>query len=185
LTRGGADDIKAPMTDAPIYALSRPSPKLFWLYLARSFAGLVFQPLVFIPLYLKFKTIRYRFDEKGIHVSWGKLFHHQIYLTYGRIQDIHVTEGLVERWLGLGTVEVQTASGSAGAELSIVGFEQFRAIRDFLYARMRGIKDEASGAAAAPAEALALLRGIRDGLRDLAAAVAAKRAAEPKAEARP
>jgi cysteine sulfinate desulfinase/cysteine desulfurase-like protein len=83
-------------------------------------------------------------------------------LTYGRIQDIHVTSGLIERWLGLGTVAVQTASGAAGETLSIVGLHNFLEVRDFLYERMRGVKDHpASTAAASNAK---VLEEIRDEL---------------------
>lgn len=70
-------------------------------------------------------------------------------------------------------VQIQTASGTAGAELTIEGFHQSEAIRDFLYARMRGAKDRTpappavAGGAAAPGgeEVVTLLLGIRDELR--------------------
>ncbi len=38
-------------------------------------------------------------------------------LTCARIQDIHLRRGLLERWLGIGSVQVQTASGSQTSEL--------------------------------------------------------------------
>ncbi|MHC4948750.1 MAG: PH domain-containing protein, partial [Planctomycetota bacterium] len=73
----------------------------------------------------------------------------------------------------LATVAVQTASGSAGAEMSIEGIRNPEALRDFLYGRMRGARDESGdgggvgepGAAAPEDEALDLLREIRDELR--------------------
>lgn len=37
---------------------------------------------------------------------------------------------------------VQTTSGSAGAELTLEGLKEFEAIRDFLYSRMRGVRDQ-------------------------------------------
>ena len=83
--------------------------------------------------------------------------------------------------MGLATVSVQTASGSATPEMSIEGVLEAGQLRDFLYSRMRGAKGEtASGEAAAADsiaassdeddEALALLREIRDELRRLSAA---------------
>ena len=63
-------------------------------------------------------------------------------LNYGRIQDIHLTSNVVERWLGLGKIQVQTASASAKAELTVEGVPDLDALRDFLYARMRGARDE-------------------------------------------
>jgi len=39
---------------------------------------------------------------------------------------------------------VQTASSSHSAELTIEGIKEFELLRDFLYARMRGVKDHRS-----------------------------------------
>ncbi|NUN50287.1 MAG: PH domain-containing protein [Candidatus Brocadiae bacterium] len=159
-----------PVDPASIYAITRPHKNLFWLYFIQSCAGLVFQPLIFLPLYFRYHTLKFRFDEEGVSASWGILFRKEVVLTYARIQDIHLSRGLVERWLGLGTVQIQTASGSSGAELSIEGTERFEEIRDFLYSRMRGNASPRAAVAAGAStpvddEAVTLLRGIRDDLR--------------------
>ena len=79
--------------------------------------------------------------------------------------------GLFERWLGLATIQVQTASGNSGAEMSIVGLTDFELIRDFLYSRMRGADaaDAADGAHSDPTltllnELLSEVRRLRVGL---------------------
>src|SRR6476659_6397975 len=121
-----------------IMSLERPHPSLRTYYIIRA---LLTGPGVFVALpYLLFRyqTLRYRFDEEGIHMKVGILFRREINLTYARIQDIHLKSGLLQRWLGLANVEVQTASGSSGAELVIEGFKEYEAIRDFLYTKMRG-----------------------------------------------
>ncbi len=59
---------------------------------------------------------------------------------------------VVERWLGLARIKIQTASGSAKAEMTVEGIAQFGALRDFLYARMRGTR---MGSAASTAVASA------------------------------
>jgi putative membrane protein len=146
----------------------RPSRKLLLLYFVRSLAGLAFQPLVFLPLYFKFITLEYHFEPRGIRASWGVLFRREVFLAYGRIQDIHVKMGIVQRWLGLGTVELQTAAGSSSAELSIDGLEDYLAIRDFLYSRMRGTGEDTPADADSVATVLAL---IRDDLRQLRTAM--------------
>jgi putative membrane protein len=74
-------------------------------------------------------------------MQWGVLFRKEISLTYSRIQDIHLSSNFVERWLGLAKIQVQTASGSASAEMTIEGLREFGAVRDFLYGRMRGARD--------------------------------------------
>jgi putative membrane protein len=164
---------------AEIFAITRPHPNLFWLYLIRSLAGTVLQPLVFLPLYFRYHTLRFKFDDEGVSASWGILFRREVVLTYARIQDIHLSRGFIERWLGLGTVQIQTAAGSAGAELSIEGTDKFEEIRDFLYSRMRGHEKTKPAPAAAPAppdgDPVALLREIRDDLKAVREALEAKK----------
>jgi uncharacterized protein len=170
-----------PKTDAEIQAITRPDPNLLWLYALTSLLALIAAPIVFVPLFFKYHTLRYKLDAEGISASWGILFRREVHLTYKRIQDIHVKRNFVERWLGIGTVEVQTASGSASSELSLEGMRDHEALRDFLYRRMRGHELAKStsapfGAAGAPAsspaaagtdaarmdaEVIALLRGIQ------------------------
>ncbi len=129
---------KPSVQESDIFSISRPAPVLMKYYLLSS---LVLGPLFIFPLifmYFRYHTLRYRFDSEGISMRWGILFRREINLTYARIQDIHLRSNLVERWLGLAKLEVQTASGSAGAEMVLEGLMEFEAIRDYLYSRMRG-----------------------------------------------
>jgi len=91
-----------------------------------------------IPQYFRYHTMRYRFDDDGVSMRWGILFRREINLTYTRIQDIHLTSNLIERWLGLARVQIQTASGSSAAEMTIEGIKEYDQLRDFLYSKMRG-----------------------------------------------
>lgn len=164
-----------PKTDAEILAITRPDDNLLWLYALTSLLGLIAAPIVFVPLYFKYHTLRYKLDEEGVSASWGILFRREVHLTYKRIQDIHVKRNFVERWLGIGTIEVQTASGSASSELSLEGMRDHEALRDFLYRRMRGHELAKAGAPSSgpdttgvaraipngDAEVVALLRGIQ------------------------
>jgi membrane protein YdbS with pleckstrin-like domain len=126
------------MDDASIRAIRRPHSNLLRLYFLQAAATLIGFPFVFLPLYFKYHTLRYTFDDEGISASWGFLFKREIFLTYRRIQDIHVSRNLIERWLGIGKVEIQTASGSSSAELALEGMEHWDPVRDYLYRRMRG-----------------------------------------------
>lgn len=164
-----------------IYDITRPHHKLLTLYTLRSLLTTVLFPIIFLRLYFKYHTLKYRFDDEGIAMSWGLLWRKEINLTYARIQDIHVSRGLLERWLGLATVQIQTASGSGSAEMSIVGLTEYDALRDFLYSKMRGARfgeqdpvsigdGQGSTSATAPSgadEAVALLTEIRDEIRAL------------------
>ncbi|MEO6873067.1 MAG: PH domain-containing protein [Chthoniobacterales bacterium] len=161
-----------------IFALSAPDPALWTLYIVRALLtgpGLV----VLLPyLYFRYHTLRYTFDEEGVHMRVGILFRREVNLTYARIQDIHLRSGFLQRWLGLADIQIQTASGSSDAELVIEGFKNFEAIRDFLYTRMRGYHAGTRPAAVSPTgiasaaddantEVLALLHTIRDELRQM------------------
>lgn len=160
-----------------IFALTRPDRKLLPLYVIYSLMSNVAFPFVFLPLYFRYITLRYRFDKAGVAVSHGLLWRRESYLTYARIQDIHVTRNIFERWLGIGTVQIQTASGSSSAEESITGVRLFHEIRNFLYARMRGhkLKLESEPAATGRASTDAILNGIRDELRVIRELVKARR----------
>ena len=105
-------------------------------------------------------------------MSWGILFRRQVIINYARIQDIHIRSNLVERWLGLAKVLVQTASGNTGAEMTLEGFKEYEAVRDFLYSKMRGVKDPAHktaplSAGMTPGHDVELAAALREVAREL------------------
>lgn len=151
--------------------LQRPHPNLLWLYIITSLLTVLGAPFVILPLYFRYHTLRYRFDDEGLHASWGILFRREVSLTYARIQDIHLRRNVIERWLGLGSVQIQTASGSGSAELVVEGITEFVEVRDYLYARMRGAHTKPAAARGLDDEAVGLLREIRDDLRAVRARV--------------
>lgn len=166
----GDHAVHPPIDAEKIYAITRPNPVLLTLYLFRSLASLIFFPLVFAPLLCRYITLRYRFDGESVRKSYGLLFHHEDLVQYARIQDLHLRRGLLERWLGLGTVQVETAAGSAAPEVTIEGLTNFEEIRDFLYTRMRGARFGEEETKAQPGGAptdgiLTLLTEIRDEVR--------------------
>jgi putative membrane protein len=174
------------MDHAAVRAIERPDPRLMTLYVLQALMTLVAFPIVIVPLYFRYHTLRYRIDDEGVSASWGILFRREVYVTFRRIQDIHVSRNLFERWLGIGKVEIQTASGSSSAELTFEGMTEYEAVRDYLYSKMRGVAADSHGpaggiphatathgaAAAADDELVALLREIRDDVQ------AARRALE-------
>lgn len=156
--------------------ITRPDPVLRKYYIIVAFCSGPGVVIALPVLMFKYATLRYRFDDEGIAMSWGVLFRREVYLTYRRIQDIHVTRGIIQRWLGIATISVQTASGSSGAEMQIEGIVEYETLRDFLYRRMRGAHQEAEPGAEPPVavppaadEALRLLREIHTGLQALRA----------------
>jgi putative membrane protein len=160
----------------PLPTELRPIPALMKYYALASFVA---GPAFFVPLVIQFaryRSLRYRIDDEGISMRWGILFQREVSLHYGRIQDIHLSSNVVERWFGLGKIQVQTASGSAKAEMTIEGVPDLDAMRDFLYSKMRGARGEletattgelGAGDVASPDDLTRTLREVAAELRAL------------------
>lgn len=166
---------------AEIFSIERPDSSLMSYYVLASLAAGPFFPFVLLPLYFRYHTMRYRFSDEGVSMRWGILFRKEINLTFARIQDIHLMSNFVERWLGLARIQIQTASGSAKAEMTIEGIVEYRALRDFLYSRMRGAKGlaapETASSVSVPSspapssDAAAVLRDVVSELRAIRASL--------------
>jgi uncharacterized protein len=166
------ESARDPARGAPldVGAITRPDSALLTYYLLASLLAGPFFVFPLIPLVFKYQTLRYKFDAEGISMSWGLLFKREIVLTYRRIQDIHVKRNLIQRWLRLATVSIQTASGSSSPEISIEGVLRADELRDYLYSQMRGARGRAAVATAdsggkSTEDVPSLLREIRDLLK--------------------
>lgn len=167
-------------------AIKRPHPSLLNYYILVSLAtgpGVLF---AFFPLWFRYLTLEYKFDAEGVSMSWGMFFRREVYLTYRRIQDIHLTRNFIERWMGLSKISLQTASGKSTAEMTVEGVLESEQLRDFLYSKMRGAKNrelasasqtghpqltspESGSSCTGTDRATRLLEEIRDALQQLAA----------------
>jgi uncharacterized protein len=162
--------------EAVILKIERPHASLWTYYLLVSLGALPVPPLFVVLLlvhWFRYHTMRYHFTEEGVSMSWGILFRRQVILNYTRIQDIHLQSNIVERWLGLGRLLIQTASGSSGAEMTLEGLKEFEQVRDFLYFKMRGVHDATlghpSGSGAPPVQAVQSAgAGLEEVLRETA-----------------
>lgn len=178
-----------------IMSIERPDGALWTYYLLRCLLIPPLFPILVLPFYFRYHTLRYRFGDQALSMRWGILFRREIILNYARIQDIHLTSNIVERWLGLARIMVQTASSNSAAEITIEGLKQFEAVRDFLYFKMRGVSDNSaststasppSSAATPPsdeaglAELTASLKEVTTELRAIRAALTDKPKAEPR-----
>ena len=161
-------------------AITRPHERLMTYYVIVAVLTLLAFPITVTVLYIRYRTLRYRFDDEGVWRRQGLLWRREVNVSYRRIQDIHLTNGIIQRWLGLATVSIQTAAGSATPQVTIDGVLEAEALRDYLYTKMRGVRDAIQGAEptthgqerTAPNveggdETLALLGDIRDSLRRL------------------
>jgi putative membrane protein len=156
-----------------VHAIRRPEPALLVLYVLQSMVLLCAAPVLLVPFYFHYYTLWYRFDAAGVSMGHGILFRKELQLTYARMQDIHLSQNILERWLGIGTVTIQTAGSGASGNLTIVGVKDYDAIRDYLYARMRGVHEEPHEERADGQGTDRLLTEIRDALVDAAEALKA------------
>lgn len=166
-----------------IRTIARPHPRVLTLYAVNALLASVttcglalpFVLLGMAPLFIRYSTTRYAIDGEGVGLSWGWLSRQESHITFDKIQDIHLHRSLIERWLGLGTVRIQTASGNMSAEITLFGITEFEALRDYLYDHMRGhtsprAADAPSGGGEGEGEAmLEVLRSLRDEVRALRA----------------
>ena len=160
-----------------IARLERPREELLTWYFLKALATIVAFPVTMLLFYFRYHTMRYKFDEEGIHMSWGILMRHEIMLNYSRIQDIQLHSNVIERWLGLTRIEVQTAAGAADSEMTLEGLPNPEAMRDFLYSRMRGAHTAAPAAAnGAPEPLQAVLLEVASELRSIREILEARKA---------
>jgi putative membrane protein len=163
-----------PPAQNQIFQIERPDGKLMLYYFLTCLVTGPAFPILILPAYFRYHTMRYRFDEEGVSMRWGILFRREVILNYARIQDIHLSSNLIERWLGLARLQIQTASGNAAAEMTLEGILQYEAVRDFLYSKMRGLKDarlpkQPSAVPVATATAAAAVGLTPDAVQQLAA----------------
>jgi uncharacterized membrane protein YdbT with pleckstrin-like domain len=162
--------------------IDRPSPALLTYYVLSSLLALPAVVIVVPVMWIRYQTLKYELQESGIRMQVGLFFRKEVVVAFRRIQDIHVSRNIVQRWLGIASVSIQTASGNAMPEIVLEGMTDPDGIRDFLYERMRGAKGQTTSSVAGGAtndvgsnttegtdEATELLRGIRDNLAVLVA----------------
>jgi len=75
---------------------------------------------------------RWRLGPEALHLSFGVLIRRSEHVPYFRIQHIELINGPIERWLGLTTLTVTTASASGAAVLPGVAQADAPALRTAL-----------------------------------------------------
>ncbi|MFN7292869.1 MAG: PH domain-containing protein, partial [Pirellula sp.] len=124
------------MTNKPLKPdkpkIDTPSQSLLTYYFLISMFGGPLVLLLFPVNWIRFKTLRYELQDTGIRMSVGLLFRKEVIVAYRRIQDIHVSHNIIQRWLGISSVSIQTASGNSMPESVVEGLESPDQLRDWL-----------------------------------------------------
>ena len=82
---------------------------------------------------VRYRRISYRLDEKGIRIKRGVIWRSVVSVPQTRVQHTDVSQGPLERALGLATLIIHTA-GTQNASVSLGGLrrEDAQRIRDYL-----------------------------------------------------
>ena len=127
-----------------------------------------------------YRSLAYEIGDEQVIVRQGVLTRAVKHVPYRTVTNITVKRGVLDRWLGLGTLEIQTAgiSGNQQAEQSLAGLPD----ADEVYERVAGqLRRFRGGMAPTQAEAEAL-SGTDETLAALLAEVRAIRKALEKSE---
>ena len=155
--------------------VNRPDPALLTYYILCSFMSFIGVVVVLPAMWVRYSTLRYQLEPTGIRMQVGWMFRREVVVAFRRIQDIQISSNLIQRWLGISSVSIQTASGNAMPEIVIEGVREPERVRDWLYSRMRGASQRStpekafqssnSNDSVSREELLQVLKEIRDSLK--------------------
>lgn len=74
----------------------------------------------------------YRVDEGELRIDRGLIVKQNLYIPRERIQVIDISAGVIERFFGLVSLNVQTASGAKNASISALTHEEAQRLRELL-----------------------------------------------------
>lgn len=94
-----------------------------------------------------YETAYYRVTEEDIEYKRGVWFKQRTEVPYNRITNIGAKQGPIQRSVGCGQIDVQTAGSSDknGPELKIKGVENYEKIQKEIIKRIRGSKSSTAG----------------------------------------
>jgi putative membrane protein len=146
-----------------------PRSAVIVLIVCTAINGLWWAPLmIWVGFY--YRSLSYEIGDEQVIVHQGVLTRAVKHVPYRTVTNITVKRGLIDRWLGLGTLEIQTAgmSGTQQAEQSLAGLADPQQVYDLVVAqlhRFRGGMAPTQAGAEAPGSAgetlVALLVEVR------------------------
>jgi len=152
-----------------------PRSAVIVLIVCTALNGLWWAPLmVWAGFY--YRSLSYEIGDEQVIVRQGVLTRAVKHVPYRTVTNITVKRGLLDRWLGLGTLEIQTAgmSGTQQAEQSLAGLTDPQQVYDRVVAQLGrfrgGMAPTQAGAEATGstdetlAALLAEVRAIREAL---------------------
>jgi membrane protein YdbS with pleckstrin-like domain len=97
-----------------------------------------------------YRSLRYEVLADEVIVRAGIITKSVKHVPYRTVTNITVRRGLLDRWFGLGTLNIQTAgmSGNTGAEESLVGLPDVQEVYDIVVTELRRFRGSQAPTAA-------------------------------------
>jgi len=122
-------------------------------------AGFLIVFWVFTPWfqYLWIINLKYSVEDERVVVQKGIVFKKNVNIPYSAITDFTLSRSLYERWLGIGTLLIQTAGQGAqtgGHEGRLEGLVEFESLHGILRDRVKTFRGNQGRQMASPAESI-------------------------------
>lgn len=114
---------------------------VFQIIAAVYFLIIIWLFFIWVPKILK--RLKYVLHDEDIQLQKGYLYWRQLAIAANRIQHIEVTQGPLERFLGLASLVIYTA-GSIGSDMKLPGLN-LRTAQEIRARLLEKIKSEESG----------------------------------------
>jgi len=119
-------------------------------------------PISYLMQRLNYELRWYIVTDRSLRIRDGIWSVEEITMTFANIQDINITQGPIQGWLGLADVEVSSAGGGSttagqhGASVNrhqatFAGVDNAEEIRELIVERLRRYRDAGLGDPGAPA----------------------------------
>lgn len=79
------------------------------------FIAFPFALLIYLAIHLRYDTMWYVITDRSMRIRRGLWSIHEVTITFENVQTVKVTQGPLQRWFGIGNVEVRTAGGGVVA----------------------------------------------------------------------
>ncbi len=183
-TQLGAFLLAGTLAGVVLTAQAKMSPLAVFLWDAVETAALLAY-LVFLPISFQLQRLNYELrwyivTDRSLRIRSGIWSVEEITMTFANIQDIRITAGPLQGWLGLADLVVSSAGGGAakgkgndaksGHTAQFAGIENATATRDLIVERLKHYRDTGLGertekpvigVEAAAAELLAAAKELR------------------------
>lgn len=123
-----------------------------WLALPWFLVLVVPDVLAYIAVHLRYDTTWYILSDRSMRLRHGVWSIHESTITFDNIQNVKITQGPIQRWLGFSNLEVHTAGGggphgqAGGSHVGMLeGIEDPTRLRELIMDKVRASRSAGLG----------------------------------------